>query len=80
MEELLELDMIDTYRKFHPSDREGFTFFTNYPGQGHMVKHGSRIDYFIVSKELQENVINSVIRSGVVDFTHSPITMFMMLK
>jgi exodeoxyribonuclease III len=77
MEELFEMDLIDTFRKFHPNDHEGFTFFTNYPNHGHLILHGSRIDYFIVSEELQENVLNSVIRSEVVDLTHSPITMFM---
>lgn len=78
MNDLLDLDLIDTFRKFHPEDREGFTCFTNYPDHGHLVEHGSRIDYVLVSQELQENVMNSVIRSDIVDFTHSPLTMFMM--
>ena len=57
-----ELDLIDSYRHFHPKDREShFTFFTKRSRGSDMKKEnkGWRLDYFVVSKSLI-NIIEDV--------------------
>lgn len=78
MEELVALDLVDTFRHFHPDDKRGFSHFTNL-FNGHGAESGSRFDYFFLDSELREFTVDSVIRSNVVDFQHCPITLFLNL-
>ena len=60
---LLDLKYIDTFRKFYP-DEERFTWWS-YFGKAREKNVGWRIDYFIVSDELDNNLKDAIIYDNI---------------
>lgn len=70
-ENLLDLKYIDTYRHFYP-DKEKFSWWS-YFGKAREKNVGWRIDYFIVSDELKENLKDAYIFDEILGSDHCPV-------
>ena len=68
---LLDLKYIDTFRKFYP-DEERFTWWS-YFGKAREKNVGWRIDYFIVSDELENNLKDARIYDEIMGSDHCPV-------
>ena len=68
---LKDTRMIDSFRSFHPTDKS-YTFWSNL-GQSRIKNNGWRIDYFLVSKSLQQTVFDSSIFTNQTGSDHAPI-------
>lgn len=64
--------LVDSYRVLHP-DGSDFSYFYQNNSEYRLLNQGFRIDYFMVSQELMLDVKRSVILSGVIETTNSPI-------
>lgn len=69
-----ETGLVDTYRYFHPKERE-FTYFYNNNPEYRLLNQGFRIDYFLVSDFILPYVKRSDILTDVMDTTNNPITL-----
>ncbi len=63
---------IDTYRHFYP-DKEGAYSWWSYRFKARENNAGWRIDYFCVSKRLQERLVGADIHSEVLGSDHCPV-------
>lgn len=73
---LLGLGFVDSYRELYPEKTGAYTFWT-YMGNARAKNVGWRLDYFLLSKRLQENLCDNLIRSSVMGSDHCPITLLM---
>ncbi len=69
--ELLESGFIDTFRHFNP-EKEQYSWWS-YMGQARAKNIGWRIDYFVVSENIINNVSNAMIYDEVLGSDHCPI-------
>lgn len=69
--ELLKSGFIDTFRHFNP-EKEQYSWWS-YMGQARSKNIGWRIDYFVVSEGIINNVSNAMIYDGVLGSDHCPI-------
>ena len=69
---LLESGFIDTFRYYNPDVVDKYSWWS-YMGKAREKNVGWRIDYFIVSKDIIENVLNPVIYDEVFGSDHCPI-------
>ncbi|MDD3340737.1 MAG: exodeoxyribonuclease III [Bacilli bacterium] len=69
---LLENGFIDTYRHFHPDETDKYTWWS-YMGNVRERNIGWRIDYFLVSKAIIEEVKETNIYDEVYGSDHCPI-------
>lgn len=69
---LLDSGFVDTYRYLYPDLIEKYTWWS-YRFNARMNNAGWRIDYFIVSEKLKENIIDSRIFQDVMGSDHCPI-------
>ncbi|KAB0800981.1 hypothetical protein PPYR_05335 [Photinus pyralis] len=76
MTDFLSDGYVDTFRKLYPDQTGAYTFWT-YMRNARSNNVGWRLDYFIVSDRLVDNVCDNKIRSGVFGSDHCPITLFM---
>lgn len=76
--ELLESGFIDTYRYYNPLEVK-FTWWS-YMKNARANNIGWRIDYFIVSKKIIKNVLNTIIYDDVYGSDHCPIGIEINLK
>lgn len=74
MTELLNSGFCDTYRHYHPDQRDAYTWWS-YMGKAREKNVGWRIDYFIVSSHIIGNVSNTAIYSDLFGSDHCPIGM-----
>jgi exodeoxyribonuclease-3 len=74
MTQLLEAGYIDTYRYFHP-DREGAYTWWSYMGGARDRNVGWRIDYFIVSDSLENDLDSVEIHQEVMGSDHCPVVL-----
>lgn len=72
MTKLLDSNFIDTFRYLYPDRKDAYTWWS-YMGGARSKNIGWRIDYFIVSKKLSKNIIDSKIYSEVLGSDHCPI-------
>lgn len=72
MTELLKNNFIDSFRYKYPNNENEYTWWS-YMGHAREKNIGWRIDYFIVSKGLKDNIIDSKIHSKVLGSDHCPI-------
>ena len=72
---LLDLNYIDTFRHFYP-ELEKFTWWS-YFGKAREKNVGWRIDYFIVSDELKDNLVNAEIHDDVMGSDHCPVSLIL---
>lgn len=70
--ELLETGFIDTYRYFYP-EKEGVYSWWSYRFNARKNNAGWRIDYFVVSNELQENLVDATIHTEITGSDHCPV-------
>jgi len=73
---LLDDGYVDTYRHFNPEKIGAYTFWT-YMGNARAKNVGWRLDYFVVSKSLQDCVSSSEIRPSIMGSDHCPIVLKM---
>ncbi|MFV0440873.1 MAG: exodeoxyribonuclease III [Lachnospirales bacterium] len=72
---LLNDGYIDTFRHFYP-DKEKFSWFS-YFGKARENKVGWRIDYFIVSDDLKEKLVDAEIYDDVTGSDHCPVELIL---
>ena len=70
--QLLNSGFIDTFRYFYPNKTDAYTWWS-YMGNVRERNIGWRIDYFIVSKDFIDNVIDVEIYSNILGSDHCPI-------
>ncbi|MFJ7747792.1 exodeoxyribonuclease III [Peribacillus sp. NPDC097295] len=74
MTNLLEAGFIDTYRHFYPN-QEGAYSWWSYMSKVRERNIGWRIDYFIVSERLAEDLKDASIHSSIMGSDHCPIVL-----
>ena len=72
MSELLSDGFTDTFRHFYP-DAEGIYSWWSYRFKAREKNAGWRIDYFIVSDRLKEQLKGAAIRTEVFGSDHCPV-------
>ncbi|MGL5312262.1 MAG: exodeoxyribonuclease III [Peptostreptococcaceae bacterium] len=70
--ELLNSGFIDSYRYFNP-DKEGMYSWWSYRFNARKNNAGWRIDYFVVSKKLEEELVSADIHAQVLGSDHCPV-------
>ena len=74
MTELQDAGFIDTWRYFYP-DREGVYSWWSYRFNARANNAGWRIDYFLVSEALKDNLTGAEILTDVYGSDHCPVTL-----
>lgn len=69
---LLDSEFIDTFRYIHPDKTEQYTWWS-YMHSARSKNVGWRIDYFIVSKRLGNDIKNATIHPDVMGSDHCPV-------
>lgn len=72
MTELLEAGYIDTFRYFYP-DQTGAYSWWSYMGNARENNTGWRIDYFIVSSDFEDRLVDASIHPDVFGSDHCPV-------
>lgn len=72
MTKLLDSGFIDTFRFLYPDKKDCYSWWS-YMFHAREKNAGWRIDYFLVSKKLQSNIIDSKIHSNILGSDHCPI-------
>ena len=72
MTELLEVGFIDTFRYFYP-DTEGIYSWWSYRFKAREKNAGWRIDYFLVSDDLKDKIIDAHIHTEILGSDHCPV-------
>ena len=72
MTELLNAGFIDTFRNKYPDKEEEYSWWS-YMGQAREKNIGWRIDYFLVSKDIKENIEDAKIHQEVLGSDHCPV-------
>lgn len=69
---LLEAGFIDTFRLKHPDLTDAYSWWS-YRMRAREKNVGWRIDYFVVSERLAQNVVNANIRADIYGSDHCPV-------
>jgi exodeoxyribonuclease III len=72
VQRLLDHGYVDIFRHFHPDEPEHYTWWSNRPGV-RARNIGWRIDYFIISPDLVDRVVEARIHPDVMGSDHCPI-------
>ena len=72
MTELLEAGFVDSFRYLYP-DKENMYSWWSYMGKAREKNVGWRIDYFITSKDISENILESKIYPEIYGSDHCPV-------
>ena len=72
MTELLESGFIDTFRYFYP-DEEGIYSWWSYRFKARGKNAGWRIDYFLVSEDLEKRLVDAKIHTEIFGSDHCPV-------
>lgn len=70
--ELLESGFIDTYRYFHPDQKDAYTWWS-YMFKARERNTGWRIDYFCVSERFKSRLCSASIHADVLGSDHCPV-------
>lgn len=70
--ELLDAGFVDTFRHFYP-DMDGIYSWWSYRFRAREKNAGWRIDYFLVSKSLEEKLVDAKIHTEVFGSDHCPV-------
>lgn len=73
MTELLNSGFVDSFRFLHPEKVE-YSWWS-YRFQARIKNVGWRLDYFIVSENLRENIVSSNIKTQVLGSDHAPVVL-----
>ena len=74
MTKLLDSGFIDTFRYFYPDKEEAYSWWS-YMRKARERNSGWRIDYFIVSDRLKDNLKNAEIHSDIMGSDHCPVVL-----
>ena len=74
--ELLDSGFIDTFRYFYPNLEQVYSWWS-YRGRARENNAGWRIDYFVVSKELEKNLVDAEIHTQIEGSDHCPVVLFL---
>jgi exodeoxyribonuclease-3 len=74
MDSFLDLGFIDTFRYFHPDERDRFSWWSMYE-RARLGNRGWRIDYACVTKNLEKRLVSSDILDRVDLSDHSPVVL-----
>ncbi len=69
-----KLKLIDTFRKLHPDEKDHYTYWS-YMRKSRENNKGWRIDYFLISKELENKLKKSYILKDQLGSDHAPIVL-----
>ena len=72
MTELLDAGFVDTFRYLYPDKEEQYSWWS-YMGRAREKNVGWRIDYFIVSKDIENKIIDAKIYPEVMGSDHCPV-------
>ena len=72
MSELLQSGFIDTFRYLYPTKEEAYSWWS-YMGRAREKNIGWRIDYFIVSDNIKDKIIEAKIHPNVMGSDHCPV-------
>ena len=72
MTKLLDSNFIDTYRYLYPDKTDAYTWWS-YMGNARSKNVGWRIDYFIVSDKIKEDIKDACIYSEIMGSDHCPV-------
>ncbi|MFJ8248237.1 exodeoxyribonuclease III [Peribacillus asahii] len=78
MTDLLAAGFLDTFRYFYPDKEDAYTWWS-YMAKVRERNIGWRIDYFIVSERLQNDLVDADIHSHILGSDHCPIVLEMNL-
>jgi len=74
--DLLSDGYFDSFRYLYPKETDAFTFWS-YMRNSRASNIGWRLDYFVMSEKLKENLSDNMIRSKVIGSDHCPIVLFL---
>ena len=74
--QLLEAGFIDTFRHFHPEERDAYSWWS-YRFQARQRNAGWRIDYFVVSDNLRERLAGASIHPEIFGSDHCPVELLL---
>lgn len=74
MTELLAAGFVDSFRHFYPDKEDAYTWWS-YMRQARSRNVGWRIDYFVVSEKLKDNMKDAEIHSEVMGSDHCPVVL-----
>lgn len=74
MTELLAKGFIDTYRYFYPDKKDAYTWWSNFYNARER-NIGWRIDYFLASERLKDNLKDAEIHGDIMGSDHCPVTL-----
>ena len=72
--ELLSAGFVDIFRKLNPTLTGAYTWWS-YLRKARLTNAGWRIDYFLISERLTEQVINATIEKEIFGSDHCPVTL-----
>lgn len=72
MTELLESGFIDTYRYLYPNEKDVYSWWS-YMRQCRQKNIGWRIDYFLISNDIKDNIVDAKIHTNILGSDHCPI-------
>ncbi|XP_063983408.1 DNA-(apurinic or apyrimidinic site) endonuclease [Diachasmimorpha longicaudata] len=75
MTDFLGAGFVDTFRHLYPDQTGAYTFWS-YMSDSRSRNVGWRLDYFIVSERIKDNICDNVIRNKVFGSDHCPIVLF----
>ncbi|CAF1231666.1 unnamed protein product [Rotaria sordida] len=73
---ILAEDFIDSFRHLYPDERDAYTYWS-YFRNARSRNIGWRLDYFIMSSRLQENLCDVIHQTGVYGSDHCPIVLLL---
>ena len=74
MTELLSSGFIDTFRLFHPEEKDIYSWWS-YRFKAREKNTGWRIDYFLVSEDLKDKVLDASIHTEIFGSDHCPVSL-----
>ena len=72
MTELLNAGFVDSFRHFYP-DKEQIYSWWSYRFKAREKNSGWRIDYFIVSEDLRDRLVDAKIHTDILGSDHCPV-------
>lgn len=75
--EILSDGYFDSFRYLYPTRTGAYTFYTHRKVTARITNSGWRLDYFVLSEKLKNNLIDHVIRPHIAGSDHVPIVLFL---
>jgi len=74
MSQLLNQGFIDTFRYLYPTEEDKFTWWS-FMAKVRERNIGWRIDYFLVSEQLKQHIVDATIEMDIMGSDHCPVTL-----